>query len=490
MKNKSGVNLKGLSGGKKIDLKHEHSFNFTGTNLFAKNLKLLVSDEKQREQIMKMINAIPETTGGKEAQLAQQVLAHFGEKQPDLKLQTKRAKGRTMTFNNARTNAISIAGHLMEAYLRKRCSCPICPKSASCPPCPPAKLCQVQRTKGCYPCPTDVCPVPPKCPEFAPCPKCPEDENPDNDGPLSLLDDVDTDEVVQDDELEKAVPCKGFTCEFEKTCGRADKNPLTPKGSQSGYMRGGEDQIYGEYPSYVHLDVRSEGSSIGLCGGVIISNRHVLTAQHCVMLPNPSNKSSPTLVAPSNLKVIVGEHDRNKKDEFEAEYSVEKVCNSKKFKDLDAGPRHDFSVLTLSNNITFNDNVQPVCLPYKPVSLKPTNKCFAVGVGAVDYTSSGRPIFSDRVQKMRVKRTSCKAWGFKHNDRSRHCFTKFGTKGDTCAGDSGGPVLCLNAHKRWTVLGLVSYGSETCDGSESVGWVAVYTRVQAMLKEMFNDCGV
>lgn len=474
----------------KIDKKS--SISSSGASLLEKNLELLIPDKAQRELLRKVFDEIPTTTGGEEARLAQQVLASFGEKQAPQNYQTRTARGRTISFTNARTNAKAIMGHLFESYRRNKCGCPQCSLREACVGCPLSHIkCPTKSSKTCKPCPTHVCPVPPKCPELPPCPKCPEEEDPDYNGDLKKLDDIDEHDPIKDKELDQTVPCKGFTCGFQKTCGIADLNPLTPKGSQSGYMHGGEDEIYGEYPAYVRLDIRQNGAKLGLCGGVLISDRHVLTAHHCVIKTASDKLGSPTTrIHKSDLKVVIGDYTRSKKDEYEQEVGVENVCYAKKFSEKSSGTRHDFALLTLDKKVNFNNYVQPACLPYKPINLRGTSKCFAVGIGVTNYTSHGVPNFAEHVQKMRVKRTSCKVWGFRHDDRSRHCFTKYGAEGDTCAGDSGGPVLCLNSNKRWTVVGLVSYGSESCDGTESVGWIAVYTRIQALLKELAADCGV
>lgn len=471
--------------GTNLDIKREGTIDIDGVHLFDQNIKLFVPDEKMRQHLIGLVNQIPETTGGKEAQLAEQLLGFFGEKKPSQKLYTKRGSKRTVTLDNARTDTKAIMGHLLEMHRRNRCSCKACHSSGYCSKCTEEKC--PDEPQKCTPCPTNPeCPVPKGCPKQQACPVCPADDDPDNDVPTASwgLDDIDTDNPVPDGSSNIPIQCKGFTCQFADKCGRADKNPLTPKGKQSGYIRGGQDQIYGEFPSFVRLDVRLQNVSQGICGGVLISDQHVLTAQHCV-----AKLDSGLVPKPEDVTVIIGEDFRATKDEFEMSTYVKSVCNSKKFKDLPAGPRYDFTVLTLKDKVTFNEYVQPACLPYGPLELSPRGKCFAVGLGVTNY-SSGLGDFATRIQKMRVKRSSCRNWGIRHDDRSRYCFTKAGGLGDTCAGDSGGPVLCLDKSKRWTVAGLVSYGSDDCDGTEQVGWVAVYTRVQALLKDMNADCGV
>lgn len=458
----------------------------TGSYLFEKNLNMLVSNNTMRDHIRKMLDMIPERAGGDELKMATKLLARFGEK----KKTTLKIKGtnRMLTHMHARRNIKEVLGYLLDRFRRRKCKCEPCPLAQVCS-CPTKKPCPVKMPPKCQPCPENPqCPVPDGCKAYPPCNKC-QDEGADNDGDPKLLDEVDLENPIKDGELKKVQKCKGFTCKFEDKCGVADLNPLTPKNSQSGYMNGGEDEVYGEWPSFVRLEISDEKHDLknALCGGVLISDRHVLTAGHCV----PKTERSVN-IKPEHIKVHLADHEKEKNDKFEKVVNVKSICRSTKFKRTDeGGSRYDFTILELAETVEFNDHIQPACLPYKPVQLKKSTKCFVIGLGIMKYDPTNfEHKFARIVQKMPVKRTSCRQWGVRHDDRSRHCFTKAVGKGDSCTGDSGGPILCINPNNRWTVMGIVSYGSEACDGSESMGWVGVYTRVQALLNQMNMDCKI
>lgn len=463
--------------------------NITGSWMFDKNIVRLIKNETMREHFIKMIEEIPEFAGGEEMNLANEILSRLGSKQ--LKL-IKRGNARAFTYATSKNNAKEIIGHIMDRVVRKKCSCPQCPVAPLCNCTKPE--CLDKKKTVCPPCKQYAppnCPAPEGCKEWPPCKKCKKNkiDDPDDDGDdPKMLDDQDTVNPLKDDELKKPKKCKGLTCAFEKTCGQADLNPLTPKGSQSGYMVGGVDEVYGEWPHFVRVDINlKEQHFKGLCGGVLISNRHVLTAGHCVVEPY-DEKTPIKKISAKSFKIVLADHDKDKKDKFEVTRSVSSVCYSKNFNDPNfEGSRYDFALLTLAKNVTFNEHIQPACLPYQPLSEKA--KCFVVGLGITKYAKA-QSQFATRIQKMPVARASCKNWGIKHTDRSRHCFTKANAPGDTCGGDSGGPIVCLSKKKRWTVSGLVSYGSQSCDGSESAGWVGVYTRVQALLPQMNQDCNL
>lgn len=475
----------------KVTVVHSTSVtsNITGSWLFDKNVNRLIKNETLRTHFIQMIEEIPEFAGGEEMEMASEILSRLGEKIPK---PIKKGNARAFTYATSKNNAKEILGHILDRMARKKCSCPQCPIAPSCK-CPKID-CQALKKSMCLPCKQYAppnCPAPEGCKEYPPCKKCTKNkmDDPDDDGndPM-MLDDEDKIDPLKEDELKRPLKCKGFTCEFEKNCGVADLNPLTPKNSQSGYMVGGVDEVYGEWPHFVRLDITiAEKGFQGLCGGVLISNRHVLTAGHCVVEPYDEQTPMKNISAES-FTVILADHDKYKRDEFEQTRAVSSVCHSTKFNDPNfEGSRYDFAVLTLKKNVTFSDHIQPACLPYKPISHKA--KCFVVGLGITKYDKYDSK-FASRIQKMPVTRASCKNWGFKHTDRSRHCYTKANAPGDACGGDSGGPIVCLSKTKRWTVAGLVSYGSLACDGSESAGWVGVYTRVQALLPQINRDCNI
>lgn len=313
-----------------------------------------------------------------------------------------------------------------------------------------------------------------------------------NSGPLDpkKFDDLDLDNQIADEERFKETPCNGSICADQMRCGAADLNDLTPKKKESGYIVNGEAQKYGEWPSYAKVDVNISSVERSLCGGVLIGKRHVLTAGHCVRRPkkNPDDIELGEKLKADQFEVVLGEHDSYAVDKFETHHKVEKICFSSQFKNpKDEGSRFDFAVLKLKEEVKFNDHVQPACLPYKPFPIG-KSKCFVVGQGRVRAQDSDNLTTPRYVQKMPVGRKACGEWGFNEHDKSRWCFTKTKGPGDSCNGDSGGPILCRSKENKWHVMGLVSYGSELCDGAESMGWVAVYTRVPALLKQIHTDC--
>lgn len=484
-KNKTISSSNGLNDYKVAENVKMSSSQFHGVYLFHKHLSALNTSEATRKSILKLIENIPTTLGGEDSLLAEGILRKFGEE--PLRLIKKKGTTREFTSESARTKLMAVLGHILDRKVRKECGCSECEvcgcKLSQCP----------KKIFRCPPCPwTQDCIYPPHCEVYPPCDPCPDDDA-DDDGPEEDLDDVDKVDPILKDEDVKEIECTtGATCPNKSkfTCGGAPLNPFTPKTKSSEYMVGGEDIKYGEYPQFARLEIRVPGKiSNGLCGGTLISHSHVLTAGHCVQVKEKNSKRNYTKFKPEHFKVFLGDFKRKVKDSHEEQRNVTHITFSSKFNIPDEeGSRYDYAILTLNKPVKFTDYIQPACLPYEPFKIKPTTICYVVGIGITKFDKKGgQHEFAKGVQKMRVRKTSCKSWGFKSNDRSRHCFTKALDKGDTCGGDSGGPILCLDRKNRWNLMGIVSYGAEACDGSETTGWVAVYTRIRGLLTIIKKD---
>lgn len=311
--------------------------------------------------------------------------------------------------------------------------------------------------------------------------------------------------------------CRGRTCKYIDSCGSAPLNKISSmvrSGGISERVINGLRQNYGEWPSFVKLRVHWSFGLSSTCGGTIITDEEILTAAHCLHHPLDGH----TKARAKDIEVTLGEDTINSPDVHEKLMLVKSFCISKKFKERvelskqqesmkenqdyesedqnNLKTAYDFAVLKLRDKIEFNDYHQPSCLPRANFNMESMGTeddpvCYLVGVGVVKTYKWGPPDAAEAVQKMPVVRASCEPYGFGESDESRECYTKKGSEGDSCVGDSGGPILCLDPeNQRWTTVALVSYGTSNCDGEKPIGWVGVYTRVTNLLPMISDNCGI
>jgi len=72
---------------------------------------------------------IPNTSGGREAKLAEEILARFGERP----LPMATLDGRNFTLSGSRFNLQRILGHSLERMSGPVCTCALCPAPKPCP---------------------------------------------------------------------------------------------------------------------------------------------------------------------------------------------------------------------------------------------------------------------------------------------------------------------------------------------------------------------
>merc|ERR1712002_1324866 len=115
-------------------------------------------------------------------------------------------------------------------------------------------------------------------------------------------------------------------------------------GTQTDRIVGGQETEQHEYPWQVGLVSRN--GKTPWCGGTLISDRHIMTAAHCTAGSTASS-----------IQILLGEH-RTNDDEF-TRVDVSQINDDPNY----SFPDGDFSILTLTEPVTFTSSVRPACLP-------------------------------------------------------------------------------------------------------------------------------
>ncbi|CAA9993058.1 unnamed protein product [Nesidiocoris tenuis] len=232
--------------------------------------------------------------------------------------------------------------------------------------------------------------------------------------------------------------------DYKRECG---VRPLM----KNGRIVGGKGATFGEWPWQVLV---REATWLGLftknkCGGVLITNKFVITAAHC----------QPGFLA--SLIAVFGEYDIS--GELESKRSstrnVKRVIVHRHY---DAATfENDIALLELELPIQYDQHIVPICMPEDDEDF--TGKMATVtGWGRLKY-GGGVPSVLQEVQVPVMENNVCQEM-FHTAGHSKTILQSFVCAGyangqrDSCEGDSGGPLMIERPNGHWVLAGTVSHG--------------------------------
>ncbi|CAL1548409.1 unnamed protein product [Lymnaea stagnalis] len=229
------------------------------------------------------------------------------------------------------------------------------------------------------------------------------------------------------------------------------------------------------YPWMVYI-VRDPNKD-DLCGGTLVSSRHIITAAHCF-----------DFLGANWPKLILGEytHGENSTHDSLVTYDY-RIATHPSYDRMTY--HHDIAVLTLSSPVHFKDCLHPICLPRPGQVLAVGSSCTVAGWGSTSRTTDSPAVSSPYLMQAEVKVVQgiyChKKYQNMFDQRIHVCAGDLSGGSDSCVGDSGGPLMCRPddvARSTDTsrdgsplyLMGVISAGANPCAQRDTP---AVYTDV-------------
>ncbi|XP_018401853.1 PREDICTED: uncharacterized protein LOC108779021 [Cyphomyrmex costatus] len=230
---------------------------------------------------------------------------------------------------------------------------------------------------------------------------------------------------------------------------------------------------FGEYPWHVAILKKITSESVYVCGGTLISSRHIITAAHCIK--NHVHR---------DLRARLGEWDVNHDVEFYP-YIERDIVSVFVHPEYYAGTlANDIAILTLDHKVDFakNPHISPACLPNKYDDFTGA-RCWTTGWGKDAFDDRSKysnvlkevnlPVVSNHVCEQQMKQTRL---GFSFTLHPGFICAGGEEGKDACKGDGGGPMVC-ERQGHWQLAGVVSWGI----GCGQANVPGVYTRVSHYL---------
>lgn len=241
---------------------------------------------------------------------------------------------------------------------------------------------------------------------------------------------------------------------------------------------GGKATAIDEFPWMALLEYEKQPGVWSVnCGGVLINQRYVLTAGHCMKGPVEE-------IVGKLINVRLGEYDTSTAvdcvlgdcNDPVVNVGIEQIIAHPNYDPEEKNRYNDIGLIRLASEVTYTDFIKPICLP-SVLNFERSSVGHNLTVAGWGRTlSSKKSSIKMKVNLPLYDPATCKQQfskqGIELNDAQLCAGGNYIE--DACDGDSGGPLM-RPVSNYWVIEGVVSFG-RSC-GLE--GWPGVYSRVSS-----------
>ncbi|XP_067849148.1 suppressor of tumorigenicity 14 protein-like [Heptranchias perlo] len=224
----------------------------------------------------------------------------------------------------------------------------------------------------------------------------------------------------------------------------------------------GNDAELGEWPWQVSLHFDTFRHT---CGATLISNWWLLSASHCFQDVDLFRYSDRQL-----WTVYIAAHSQIFSDDDVEIRLIRRMIIHEQFDNITMD--YDIALLELAAPVTYNNYIQPVCLPSASHVFPANRKCYITGWGLLQEDGQ-LPIILQKGEVRIIDQTTCNNFIGNILSSRMLCAGYLTGEVDACEGDSGGPLVCEEPSGKWFLAGIVSWGQ----GCGRYGHPGVYTRI-------------
>ncbi|KAJ4448674.1 hypothetical protein ANN_00064 [Periplaneta americana] len=257
---------------------------------------------------------------------------------------------------------------------------------------------------------------------------------------------------------------------FRQKLRRTSRGPL---GASTARIVGGVESPY-RYPWMVAILL----DNILRCGGSLVTHQWVLTAGHCLAIPQAQN-----LPDISRLSVLLGAHNLRMPQPQDMQQVASQISNVVRHPQYFVAS-NDIGMLRLVQPVAYTISIRPICLPQNPGQTYAHATGVIAGWGLTGPNGTVQTSILMSASVTILDNAVCNQLWSAQNvriDDSMMC-TETGMqpgKAATCGGDSGGPLAVQEQNGFYSVVGITSFGAPPICGNPLLP--DAWTRVTAYL---------